>query len=60
MALPSPTTIFLHSVFEGIGHENMNNFPFTAIKLGEGEEEDVFATAFGKVQFDFWNETRLD
>lgn len=26
----------------------MNNSPFTAIKLGE-EEEDVFATAFGKV-----------
>lgn len=44
MALPSPATVFLHSIFDGVGCENSNVHPTLTMLVGE--EEDVFALAF--------------
>jgi hypothetical protein len=44
MALPSPTTVFLHHIFDGVGYENANIHPTLTMLFGE--EEDVFASAF--------------
>jgi hypothetical protein len=44
MALPSPTTVFLHHIFDGVGYESANIYPTLTMLFGE--EEDVFASAF--------------
>ena len=44
MALPSLATVFLHSIFDGVGCENSNVHPTLTMLVGE--EEDVFALAF--------------
>jgi hypothetical protein len=38
MALPSPTSVFLHHIFDGVGYESANIYPTLTMLFGEEED----------------------